>query len=77
MLADGFDHIDRRPFANGGFADVYKATYKGRLVVAKALKTTPIDDLEDVHKVSSLIFCMEARPVYRSHRIPSALRRRS
>ena len=54
MLIDGFDHIDELPFANGGFADVYKATYKGQLVVAKALKTTSMDDLENVHKVSSL-----------------------
>jgi len=34
---------------------VYKATYKGRLVVAKALKTTALDDLENVHKVGGLI----------------------
>ena len=55
MLTDGFDHIEQRPFTSGGFADVYKATYKGQLVVAKALKTTAVDDLENVHKVSSPI----------------------
>ena len=55
MLAEGFDEIEERPFTSGGFADVYKATYKGQLVVAKALKTTTVDNLENVHKVSSLI----------------------
>ena len=77
MLTDGFDHIDKLPFANGGFADVYKATYKGQLVVAKALKTTSMDDLENVHKVGSLILCMAAQFVHCSHQIFSALRRRS
>jgi hypothetical protein len=51
MLTEGFDNIETRPFTNGGFADVYKATYKGQLVVAKALKTTAVGDLENVHKV--------------------------
>ena len=55
MLAEGFDNIEPRPFASGGFADVYRATYKGRLVVAKALKTTSMDDLDNVHKVCDLI----------------------
>jgi hypothetical protein len=52
MLTDGFDDLESRPFTSGGFADVYKATYKGLPVVAKALKTTSMDDLENVHKVS-------------------------
>jgi hypothetical protein len=51
MLTEGFDNIEARPFTSGGFADVYKATYKGQPVVAKALKTTAVDDLENVHKV--------------------------
>ena len=51
MLAEGFDNIELRPFASGGFADVYRATYKGRLVVAKALKITSMDDLDNIHKV--------------------------
>jgi predicted unusual protein kinase regulating ubiquinone biosynthesis (AarF/ABC1/UbiB family) len=51
MLMEGFDDIEERPFTSGGFADVYKATYKGQPVVAKALKTTAVDDLENVHKV--------------------------
>ena len=62
MLTDGFDHIEPRPFTSGGFADVYKAKYKGQLVVAKALKTTAMDDLENVHKVSGQIFCTILRP---------------
>ena len=55
MLAEGFGNIEPRPFTSGGFADVYRATYKGRLVVAKALKTTSMDDLDNVHKVCDLI----------------------
>lgn len=50
MLTDGFDNLEARPFTSGGFGDVYKATYKGKPVVAKALKTTTVDDLENVHK---------------------------
>ena len=50
MLTEGFDDIEPRPFASGGFADVYKATYKGRPVVAKVPKTTA-GDVENVHKV--------------------------
>ena len=57
MLTDGFDHIESRPFTSSGFADLYRATYKGQPVVAKALKTTSLDDLENMHKVSGLIFC--------------------
>ena len=64
MLTEGFDEIDERPFTSGGFADVYKATYKGQLVVAKALKTTSVDDLENVHKVSGLTCCTTARSTY-------------
>ena len=61
MLTDGFDDIEARPFTSGGFADVYRATYKGKPVVAKALKTTAVDDLENVHKVSGLVFCTIVR----------------
>ena len=56
MLTDRFDNLESRPFTSGGFADVYRATYKGKPVVAKALKTTAVDDLENVHKVSGLVF---------------------
>jgi len=57
MLTDGFDDIEAQPFRSCGFADVYRATYKGQPVVAKALKTIALGDLENVHKVSGLIFC--------------------
>ena len=40
---------------SSGYADVYKAECKGRLVVAKALKTMAVDDLENVHKVGGFI----------------------
>lgn len=64
MLTEGFDHIDERPFTCGGFADVYKAIYKGQPVVAKALKTTSVENLDNVHKVSGVIFCTIARYAY-------------
>ena len=56
MLTEGFDHIEERPFTRGGFADVYRATYKGQPVVAKVLKTTPMDNLEKVHEVSGVVY---------------------
>ena len=64
MLTEGFDHIEERPFTCGGFADVYKATYKGQCVVAKALKTTSVENLDNVHKVSGVIFCSIVRYAY-------------
>ena len=60
MLTEGFGGIEEQPFTSGGFADVYKATYKGQLVAAKALKTETLYDLENVHKVSGLILRMIA-----------------
>jgi hypothetical protein len=71
MLTDGFDNLESRPFTSGGFADVYRATYKGQPVVAKALKTTTMDDLETVHEVSGLISGKILRP---AHATFSALR---
>ena len=56
-LTQVFDHIDERPFTSGGFADVYRATYKGQPVVAKALKTTCMENFENVHKVGGVILC--------------------
>ena len=64
MLTDGFDRIEPRPFTSGRFADVYKATYKGQPVVAKALKITAVDDLDNVHKVSGRIFCTIVQSAY-------------
>ena len=63
-LTEGFDHIDQRPFTCGGFSDVYRATYKGQQMAVKTLKTTSMDNIEDVHKVSHLIFCAIAQPAY-------------
>jgi hypothetical protein len=59
MLTDEFDDIEARPFTSGGFADLYRATYKGQLVVAKALKaaSTGDPDSENAHKVSDLTSC--------------------
>ena len=51
MLTDGLD-VESRPVTSSGFAVVYKATYNGLPVVVKAFKTTSMDDLENVRKVS-------------------------
>lgn len=64
MLIDGFDNIEEQPFTSGGFADLYRATYKGQPVVAKALKTASAGNPENVHKVRSLIFCCIAQFTY-------------
>ena len=53
MLTDKFDDIETQPFTSGGFAHVYRATYKDQPVVAKALKTDSVEGLDDVHKVWS------------------------
>ena len=42
------------PFATGGFSDVYKATFEGRPVAVKVLKTPTSMDPKKVHKVG---FC--------------------
>jgi len=63
MLTDGFDDIEERSFTGGGFADVYRATYKGQPVVVKALETNAFN-LRDVNEVSGLIFCAVVRSVY-------------
>jgi len=56
MLTDRLDHIEGPPFpVRGAFADVYKATYKGHLMAVKAFKTTSVEGLENLQKVSSLI----------------------
>lgn len=64
MLTDGFDEIEAEPFASGGFAELYRATYKGQPVVAKALKTTSVNDLENMHRVSGLISCRTIQLAY-------------
>ena len=55
MLTDGLDDFEPRPLASGGFADTYRATYKGQPAVAKAFKVTFVNDLENMHKVGGLI----------------------
>ena len=55
MLTDGLDDLEPRSFASGGFADTYRATYKGQPAVAKAFKVTFVNDLENMHKVGGLI----------------------
>lgn len=54
MLTDGLEDIESKPFTSGGFADIYRATYNGRPVVAKVLKTTPMSELKEVQKVDGL-----------------------
>jgi len=62
MLTDGFDDIESQPFTSSGFADVYKATYKGKPVVTKALKITSVDGPESTHKVSDAMFFKAVHP---------------
>ena len=39
------------PFANGGFSNVYKATFEGRPVAVKVLKIPASMDPKKVHRV--------------------------
>jgi len=63
MLTDGFDTIEARPAFAYGLPGMYKATYKGKLVVAKALKTTASDDLENIRRVGGLILYTRSYPL--------------
>jgi len=64
MLTDGFDDIESQPLTSSGFADVYRAMYKGKPVVTKALKITSMDDPESTHKVGDAMFCKAVHPTY-------------
>ena len=57
ILTNEFDNIEAQPFTSGGFADLYRATYKGQQVVVKALKNASAGepDSENVRKVGSII----------------------
>jgi predicted unusual protein kinase regulating ubiquinone biosynthesis (AarF/ABC1/UbiB family) len=51
-LVPTFDAREAKPFAMGGFSDVYEATLDGRLVAIKTLRVTTTTDLEKLHRVS-------------------------
>lgn len=70
MLIDQFDNIAAEPFTSGGFADLYRATYKGQSVVAKTLKAASVHDVENATKVSSLTSSRDPQSAYIE---PSAL----
>ena len=52
VLESTFDERETKPFAAGGFSDVYKATLNRRPVVIKSLKFTTTTDIGEVHRVS-------------------------
>ena len=64
MLAERFDNIEKPLLTSGRFADVYRTTYKGQLVVVKTFKITSVDNLEKLCKVSGLIFHTITQSVY-------------
>jgi len=64
MLTDEFDTIEARPAFAYGLPGMYKATYQGQLVVAKALKTAASDDLENIRRVGGLILCTTVPSAY-------------
>ena len=49
-----------RPFATGGFSDVYEATFSGRPVAVKKLKITATGDHEKVYKVRFILGSFKA-----------------
>ena len=53
ILGPTFDECGAKPFATGGFSDVYEATLNGRLVAIKTLRVTTTTDLEKLHRVGS------------------------
>lgn len=66
-LADDLDNIEARSFASGGFADLYRATHKGKRVVVKILKATNKDDLENVQKVRTITPDQTGRSAHVTH----------
>jgi hypothetical protein len=56
MLSGELGDLGTRPLKSSGSADVYKATYRGRVVAVKALKTHPTQTLEYMHKVRTRRF---------------------
>ena len=55
ILGPTFDEHGAKPFATGGFSDVYEATLDGRLVAIKILRVTTTTDLEKLYKVCSSV----------------------
>ena len=55
ILGPTFDERGAKPFATGGFSDVYGATLNGRLVAIKTLKVVTTANPEKLHRVSVLI----------------------
>jgi hypothetical protein len=55
MVGPTFEERGTKPFATGGFSDVYEATFNGRLVAIKTLKVTTTTDPEKLHRVSGLV----------------------
>ena len=56
MLIPTFDEPRPKPFAGGGFSEVYEATLGGRRVAVKALRIPGAKSIETVQKVGCLLF---------------------
>lgn len=56
MLIPTFDEPRPKPFAGGGFSEVYEATLGGRRVAVKALRIPGAESIQTVQKVGCLLF---------------------
>ena len=54
LLTPTFDEYGTKPFAKGGYSEVYKATIGGRCVAVKALRFADTETVENARKVGGL-----------------------
>lgn len=57
MISDGLEITSEFAIESGGFADVFKGTYKGTSVAVKVVKSCRADRLVKMRRVSFLASC--------------------
>ena len=64
VLSGELEDLGPRPLKSSGSADIYKATYRGRAVAVKALKTLRTQTPEYTHKVRIRRFVSAVNFIY-------------
>ena len=62
MIQEGLQKTDDYAFTSGGFADVYRGTYKGQKVAIKAFRIYAQGDLMQVRKVTLFLLRLTGTP---------------
>lgn len=61
IISEGLVITTERPITSGGFADVFRGTWKGVLVAIKVFRILSTDRLDKMRKVSVVSFCLAFR----------------